>query len=141
MAVLNRHSSYISFHISVFSFNINNLKYSLTGNPEPHITPCKGHSIHPFRVIVILRTGVKFKHFAKCREVLITKQTTQLIGETYLHLLPTLLINKTAAHTNMRIGILNVWLYIIDWSTIDKVGTGNDKRAIFNTQQAHRRQP
>ena len=138
MAVQNRHSSYISFHISVFSFNINNLKYSLTGNPEPHITPCKGHSIHPFRVIVILRTGVKFKHFAKCREVLITKQTTQLIGETHLNLLPTIFIHKTAAHTGVCIGILHVRLNIIDWSIIDKVGAGNNKRTILYTQQTHR---
>ena len=138
MAVLNRHSSYISFHISVFSFNINNLKHPLTGYPEPHITPSKGHSIDSFRVIVILRTGVKFKHFAKCREVLITKQTTQLIGEMHLNLLPTIFIHKTTAHTGVCIGILNVWLYVIYWSAVYKVGTGNDKRATFNTQQAHR---
>ena len=138
MAVLNRHSSYISFHISTFSFNINNLKHPFIRNPEPHIIPCKGHSIDPLRVIVILRTRVKFKHLAESCKILITKERTQLIGETYFHLLPTPLINKTAAHTNMRIGILNVWLYIIDWSIIDKVGAGNNKRTILYTQQTHR---
>ena len=138
MAVQNRHSSYISFHISVFSFNINNLKHPLTGNPEPHIIPCKRHTIDPLRVIVILRTRVKFKHLAESCKILITKERTQLIGETHLNLLPTPLINKTAAHTNMRIGILNVWLYIIDWSIIDKVGAGNNKRTILYTQQTHR---
>ena len=138
MAVQNRHSSYISFHISAFSFNINNLKHPFTGNSEPHITPCKRHSIDPLRVIVILWAWVQFKHLAKNRKVLITETCAQLSRETHLNLLPTFFINKAAAHTGVCIGILNVRLNIIDWSAVYKVGTGNDKCTIFNTQQAHR---
>ena len=138
MAVLNRHSSYISFHISAFSFNINNLKYPFIGDPKPYIVPRKRHSIDPFRVIVILRTWVEFKHLAESNEILIAEQSPQIFGETHLHLLPTLLINKAAAHTGVCIGILYVRLNIIDWSAVYKVGTCNNKRTIFNTQQAHR---
>ncbi len=127
---------------SHYLLHSNHLKHSLTGNPEPHITPCKGHSIHPFRVIVILRTGVKFKHLAKCREVLITKQTTQLVGETHLDLFPALLVDKATAYACVGIGILNVWLYIIDWSAVNKVGTRNNKSkplfTILHTKQTHR---
>ena len=41
----------------------------------------------------------------------------------------------------MRIGILHIRFYIIDWSAINKVGAGNDKRTIFYAQQTHRREP
>ena len=142
MAVLNRHSSYISFHISAFSFNINNLKHPFTRNLKPHITPRKRHSIHPLRVIVILRAWVQFKHLAESRKVLITEACTQLSRETHLNLLPTFFIHKTTTHAHMRIGIHHIGLYVIDWSTVYKVGTRNNKRKpitpILYAQQAHR---
>lgn len=141
MAVLNRHSSYISFHISAFSFNINNLEHPFIGDPKPYIVPGKRHSIDSFRVIMILRTGVEFKHLAESNEILIAEQSPQIFGETHFYLLPMFLINKAAAHTGVCIGILHIGFYVIDWCTVDKVGTCNDKRTIFNTQQAHRRKP
>ena len=144
MAVLNRHSSYISFHISAFSFNINNLKHPFIRNPEPHIIPCKRHTIDPLLVIVILWAWVQFKHLAKSRKVLITETCAQLSRETHLNLLPTFFINKSATHAHMRIGILHIRFYIVYWSTVNKVGTCNNKRKrkpitpILYTQQAHR---
>ena len=142
MAVLNRHSSYISFHISAFSFNINNLKHPFIGDPKPYIVSCKRHSIDSFRVIVILRTGVEFKQLAESNEILIAEQSPQISGETHLYLLPMFLINKAAAHTGVCIGILYVRLNIIDWSAVYKVGTCNNKRKptaiTLHTQQTHR---
>ena len=59
--------------------------------------------------------------------------------EMNFNLLPTPFIHKAIAHTNVRIGILHIRLYIINWSTVNKVGACNNKRAILHAKQTHRR--
>ena len=127
-------------HLSYILY-FQHFEHPFIGDPKPYIVPRKRHSIDSFRVIVILRTRVEFKQLAESNEILIAEQSPQIFGETHFYLLPALLINKTTAHTGVCIGILYVRLNIIDWSAVYKVGTCNNKRTIFNTQQAHRRKP
>ena len=129
--------------ISLFEgYHINHFQDARRRYLETHIITTIGQSVETFRVIVILWAWVQFKHLAKNRKVLITETCAQLSRETHLNLLPTFFINKAAAHTGVCIGILNVRLNIIDWSTVNKVGTCNNKRKpitpILYTQQAHR---
>ena len=62
-----------TFQFSVFTFNPNNLQHSFIGDLEPYIISGKRHAIHPVRVIVILRTWIKFQYLAKSSKILIAE--------------------------------------------------------------------
>ena len=132
----------IPSHLQLSLHNIHNFQHPIDRHRKLYIVPTERHTIDPLRVIVILRTRVKFKQPAQNRTIPVTEHRAQIIGKDDLKRPPLPLVHKTTPHTVMRITVSDIRLYIIYRSTVNKVGTSHKQHrtlhTLFYTQKAHR---